>query len=64
MSIEGSSKLRGTEDKTVQVDEAFFGGRAKYGGGRRLFGDRVPAGEKQAHKELIRELVDGHEEFL
>ena len=27
LSIEGLPKLRGTEDKPVQVDEAFFGGR-------------------------------------
>lgn len=37
----------------MQIDEAFFGGRAKYNRGRRLLGDREPFGEDAVRNELV-----------
>lgn len=56
LTMDDAPKLVGTHENPVQIDEAFFGGRAKYNRGRRLKGDRRPPGEASAHNELLSEI--------
>ena len=51
-------KLIGTTENPIQVDEAFFGSRAKYKKGRRLRGDKSSPAEARARRKLLQELCE------
>ncbi len=55
LAIEQFHKLVGTTENPVQIDESYFGGKAKYGRGRRLKGDRIHRNESKAQQELQRQ---------
>ncbi len=56
LAIEKEPQLVGTTEKLIQIDESFFGSRAKYGRGRRLNGNKF---NKEAGLQVA--IADQHE---
>ena len=56
LSINSLPQLVGTEENSVQIDEALFRGKAKYGRGRRLKGDPVDKNEDKSRAGILVEI--------